>query len=297
MNNLLVSIITPTYNSASMLKRAIDSVIAQSYENWEMLIVDNNSQDDTKIIIENFNDERIKYFSIDNKGIIAKSRNLAILHAKGKWIAFLDADDWWLPDKLSFSVSNLQKGSEVIYHDLISKGPGSRFFSNTIKSRKLSKYVFQDLVLFGNALLNSSVVVSSSLIKKAGKLSEDPDLVGSEDYEYWLRIARCSEKFSRIPLALGFYWIGTNNVTNPNRTITGLTKLRKRFYDESLIIHSPFWMAFAIAKAYLKVKKFNNACFELKNINKFKLSAVEIIKIKILYFLIFLIKFKKNFFT
>ena len=90
-----VSVVIPTYNHAKFLGKALESVIYQTYRNWEVIVIDNKSTDGTRQVIENYKDPRIQYFKISNDGIIAKSRNLGINVAKGEWIAFLDSDDWW----------------------------------------------------------------------------------------------------------------------------------------------------------------------------------------------------------
>ena len=96
----LVSVIIPTYNHANFLSKTLKSVINQTYSNWEAIVIDNHSKDNTDEVVAKFKDSRIILYKIKNNGIIAKSRNLGIEHANGKWIAFLDADDWWYPDKL-----------------------------------------------------------------------------------------------------------------------------------------------------------------------------------------------------
>lgn len=110
-----VSIITPTYNSERFIAETIVSVQAQTYQDWEMIIVDDCSTDKTAEIVASFQekDSRIKYFyNSTNKGS-ALSRNLALQKAKGKWIAFLDSDDLWLPDKLEKQIEFMTKNN---YH-------------------------------------------------------------------------------------------------------------------------------------------------------------------------------------
>ena len=115
----LVSIITPVYNCAKFIAETINSVIAQTYINWELIIVDDCSTDDTENVVRSFQDQRIHYYkNVENSGA-AISRNRALREAKGRWIAFLDSDDLWLPNKLdrqikfmmdnhiSFSYTNL----------------------------------------------------------------------------------------------------------------------------------------------------------------------------------------------
>lgn len=108
----LVSIITPTYNCGRFIAETIDSVLSQSYGDWEMLIVDDCSTDNTKEIVEKYcaKDSRIKYCCLERNSGAAVARNRALRMAKGRWIAFLDSDDLWTPDKLekqlAFMVAN-----------------------------------------------------------------------------------------------------------------------------------------------------------------------------------------------
>lgn len=96
----IVSIIMPSYNTAKYIQQSIQSVINQTFTSWELIIVDDNSTDDTKKIVENFNDNRIKFIKNETNNGAAYCRNKALKEAKGKWIAFLDSDDIWLPKKL-----------------------------------------------------------------------------------------------------------------------------------------------------------------------------------------------------
>lgn len=98
--NELVSIIMPSYNTARFLPETIGSVLAQTYENWELIIVDDCSADDTDEVIRRFEDLRIRYYKNECNSGAAVSRNRALREAKGRWIAFLDSDDLWHPEKL-----------------------------------------------------------------------------------------------------------------------------------------------------------------------------------------------------
>ncbi len=102
----LVSIITPSYNTAKYIADTIRSVLSQTYQNWEMIIVDDCSTDDTDEVVATFLcDKRIRYLKNAQNSGAAVSRNYAIREARGKWIAFLDSDDLWLPDKLERQIS------------------------------------------------------------------------------------------------------------------------------------------------------------------------------------------------
>ena len=102
----LVSIIMPSYNTARFIKETVDSVLAQSYTNWELLVVDDCSTDNTDDVVAQFSgDSRIKYIKNSKNSGAAESRNRALREAKGKWIAFLDSDDLWEPDKLKKQIA------------------------------------------------------------------------------------------------------------------------------------------------------------------------------------------------
>ena len=100
----LISIIMPTFQHGHCISRSIQSVLDQTYESWELIIIDNHSVDNTSDIVLSFKDSRIKYLKFPNNGIIAASRNHGVLISKGDWIAFLDSDDWWEQSKLQASM-------------------------------------------------------------------------------------------------------------------------------------------------------------------------------------------------
>lgn len=112
-NNELVSIITPSYNTAQYIGETIKSVLNQTYTNWEMIIVDDCSTDNTDEIVAQYTDKRIKYIKNEKNSGAAVSRNRALREAKGRWIAFLDSDDLWMPDKLSNQIRFMENND---YH-------------------------------------------------------------------------------------------------------------------------------------------------------------------------------------
>lgn len=107
--NDLVSIITPSYNCAKYIGETIESVLAQTYTNWEMIIIDDCSTDNTAEVIANYNDPRIHYLKNKKNSGAALSRNYALREAKGRWMAFLDSDDMWTPEKLERQIQFMEK--------------------------------------------------------------------------------------------------------------------------------------------------------------------------------------------
>ncbi|EMO04349.1 glycosyltransferase-like protein, family 2 domain protein, partial [Leptospira interrogans serovar Icterohaemorrhagiae str. Verdun HP] len=107
--NPLVSVVIPTYNHSDFLKLSLASVINQTYLNWEAIVIDNHSNDNTDEVVSSFGNSKVRLTKIKNNGVISVSRNLGIKEAKGDWISFLDSDDLWFPNKLERVVFEIQK--------------------------------------------------------------------------------------------------------------------------------------------------------------------------------------------
>jgi len=208
-----VSIIIPTYNNAEFLGKALKSVIDQTYNSWEAIVIDNNSTDQTDEVINKFQDTRIKYFKISNDGIIAKSRNFGINVAKGEWIAFLDSDDWWTEDKLEVCLNNVNERTDIIYHklEIVYSKPKSFLNRKKVVGRHLNKPILNDLLISeihkGSAIGNSSVMVRRDMLIRIGGISENKNLVASEDFNTWLRIAQITDQFKYLKNTLGYYLV------------------------------------------------------------------------------------------
>ena len=102
-------------------------------------------------------------------------------------------------------------------------------FLKKVHSRKLSSPVFDDLLAYGNGLLNSSVVVRKSFLIEIGGASEDLDLLGFEDFDTWLKVSKLTDKFKRIPYTLGYYWLGGCNISNEDKFIHIIQVIKKRY--------------------------------------------------------------------
>ena len=251
--NNLVSVIIPTYNRAYSLERTIKSVIDQSYQNWEIIVVDNNSTDNTDELIASLNDTRIQLLKINNGGIIAASRNIGIKASKGTYIAFLDSDDWWEPEKLTNAIDTLLGGYDFTYHDLYLFDGKKK--GKVLKSDQLFKPIYKDLLINGKRLNLSSVVVSKTLIQMAGCFDENIDLVGAEDADLYLKIAKHTEKFKKLRGVLGHYSVHDDNMTTCARNIKHITyrmRVYKEEYEEMSSGH-PVWALYTLARAYDKL--------------------------------------------
>lgn len=214
------SVIIPTYNREKELKRSIQSVLAQSFSNLEVLVMDDGSNDYTESMVRSLDDSRITYDWDENFGGPAKPRNRGIAKAQGEWICFLDADDWWADNKLEICHQHINEQVDVIYHDLEIVGVPARLFrSKIIKSRQLKTPVLIDLLVGGNAIANSSAVVRKKLLDEIGRIDERKEMIASEDYNTWLRLAKVSERFLYIPKPLGFYLVHEKNISHRDMSL------------------------------------------------------------------------------
>ena len=289
MNSPLVSIIIPTFNREKELERAINSVLCQTFTNWEICIIDNNSSDNSIKLINRFKDSRIRIYMIQNNGIIAASRNLGIKKSKGKYLAFLDSDDWWSSTKLEKSIKVLEQGdASLVYHDLyMVNNDNQKFFFKKTKSRKLSKPIFDELLIYGNTICTSSVVIRKNILTKISGFTEDSRFVGGEDFDAWLTIAASGEFFFKIPKVLGCYWIGQNKTTNSKRTIQILNDLEIKFKNKIIekgLSEKTYSFNFVKAREYDKLNMRAEALMEFRN--ALLKEPILIIKFKILIRLI-----------
>lgn len=221
----LVSIIMPSYNHARYIGEAINSVLAQTYSNWELLIVDNHSIDETFGIINKIKDDRIKLLMVNNDGIIAKSRNIGIQNAKGDFIAFLDSDDVWCPEKLALQLDVFNKYSNVaLVCGLMRLIPSGRNVRLSTKNENIVQ--FQEL-LGDNKIGNSGAIIRADIIPKVGYIDEDREILGVEDYSYWLKILSYGYDAFILNSVVFLYRIHVNQVTTSKSILMSHKKIIK----------------------------------------------------------------------
>jgi len=183
-----VSVIIPNYNNAKFITEAIDSVLAQTYKNYEIIVVDDGSTDGTREVLEPYiKKKQIRYVYQKNKKQ-AVARNNGIKYAKGELIAFLDADDLWFPKKLELQVP-LFKNKEVglIYGDILLLRDESTKPSNHTDA--FDKGNIFNKLLMGNFICTSTTIIRKECFDKVGLFKEGMDYFGVEDYHMWLRIS------------------------------------------------------------------------------------------------------------
>lgn len=266
--SVAVSVVIPTYNRAADLRRALTSILTQTWTDWEVVIVDNHSTDATDEVVASFNERRIRLLKIHNEGVIARSRNLGIREAVGEYIAFLDSDDWWTADKLERSMAAL-RAADMVYHDLyLVRSAGQRIHWRRVRTRNLRRPAFDDLLVGGNAITTSSVVVRRELMNSIGGFSEDPMLVSWEDYDAWLRLSKLTEKFAKVDGVHGYYWVGGGNMTSAERTVRNLSYFKRMYIDadpQRAGSPLPAWCHYSLGIAYRQLGKHRLAVDHMRS--------------------------------
>jgi len=186
----VISVIIPAYNRSLLLKRSINSVYSQTFKDFEIIVVDDGSTDNTSSLIKEYNN-KIKYIYITHSGV-SKARNVGINSANGEWISFLDSDDYWLPEKLEKQMIYLVKNNryKICHTDEIWIRNGVRINQGK-KHKKYEGWFFYpslDLCLISP----SSILIHREILNEVGLFDESLEYV--EDYDLWLRIT------SRFPI-------------------------------------------------------------------------------------------------
>lgn len=229
MPEIKVSVIIPTFNRAKLIKRSIQSVLDQTYQDFEVIIVDDGSTDDTKSVIESFKNPRIKYISHDiNKGPSA-ARNAGIKNAKGKYIAFQDSDDEWLPEKLEKQMECFDTVSprvSIVYCGLWRKKDKNISLipppSVSPKDGDINLFICR-----GNFIAMPTVVCEKECFNKAGLFDEK--FHHFEDWELLIRLSRYSRiKYIDEPLVMSYFTPGGVN----EQGLIAEAKTTKQIFDK-----------------------------------------------------------------
>ncbi len=208
MHNL-ISVITPAYNAEKFISDTIDSIIKQTYTNWELLITDDCSTDETWELLQKYaaNDERIKIFRLEKNSGPGITRNNSIKHSKGRFIAFCDSDDLWIPEKLEKQIHFLQE-NDVPFT-----------FSSYQKINELGEkggIVIAPKELSYNTLLKTCPIGCLTAIydtEKIGKVYM-PEIRKRQDYGLWLKIFKIIGSTNGMDDVLAIYRVRTNSVSS-----------------------------------------------------------------------------------
>ncbi|WP_291142712.1 glycosyltransferase [Flavobacterium sp. UBA7680] len=269
MSYPLVSIIVPTYDRTEFLKLTIESIINQTYKNLEIIVIDDGTPNDKNLLLcQTF--KEVKYIKIENSGGPAKPRNTGINLAKGKYIAFIDDDDLWLPNKIETQVNILEQNPEFgLIHGCCQVINENGILQSQIAGRPGSidvKHGNVSMKMMGNwTLMTPSVLLNKSIVDKVGLFNEKMPSAG-EDAEYWIR---CSffTKFYYVDEPLVQYRVHNNNISTEAKGYADLSlflkKVLTKFNSEKIIDNIQYKIL------------LNNLCaMQIKMIKKFSYKSV-----------------------
>lgn len=251
MSNTKVSIITPMFNSEKFILSAINSVLSQTYTNWELLIIDDCSTDNSKRIVHDCmkHDKRIVYIGTEKpSGSPSIPRNIGINKASGRFIAFLDSDDLWLPNKLEKQISYFKEEKVVIVYSNYEKISEEGISSNRIVLAP--KYCSYENLLKGNVIACCTCVYDSYKIGKMYLPNQ-----GHEDYALWLKILRNGFLARNAGLVLAKYRVRKSSISsNKLNVIFWLYNIYRKNEKKSLFL-SIYYTFIALVKSFFKYLK------------------------------------------
>ena len=250
MEEELVSIIMPSYNTGKFIKETINSVIAQTYSNWELIIVDDCSTDNTDEIVKSINDNRIIYLKNETNSGAAISRNKALREAKGRWIAFLDSDDLWKNDKLEKQIKFMKENncyfSYTNYIEIDENGNinGKRVTGH----KKITK----------TGMFNYCWPGCLTVMYDANKIGliQIEDIKKNNDYAMWLKVCKKADCYL-LSEDLAMYRKRSGSISN--HSYMSLIKWHYKLYREAEhqnIIYSLFNTCRNIMFGFYKKKKY-----------------------------------------
>ena len=249
----MVSIIMPSYNTASYIKESIQSVLNQTYTNWELIIVDDCSTDETDEVLNTIIDSRIKYFKNKENSGAAISRNKALREARGQWVAFLDSDDLWMPNKLEKQINFMKKNgytfSYTNYEEIDENG-------NRTGIRVTGPYKITKTGMFNYCWPGCLTVMYDA--SKVG-LVQIEDIKKNNDYAMWLKICQ-KEDCYLLDEDLGLYRKGRSGSVSTQRVTTMIKWHYKLFRnaEKQGIIKSVFDTGRNMIFGYYKRKKYKS---------------------------------------
>lgn len=218
-----ISVIVTTYNRPKLLKETLQSILNQTYVDFELIVVDNNSNYDFFKLIESFNDNRIIAYQNENDGVIAVNRNFGIKKSKGQYIAFCDDDDTWTFDKLESQLKYLKNDKfDLVYSNtkLIFEN-GSTKFTNFTNINSLSKLLKQ------NHITLSSVIVKKSL---SLFFNENKNFITVEDYELWIRLIQQGLRFKFVEKPLVNWRVLNNSMSQKSKSNNEKVNIKFRIF-------------------------------------------------------------------
>lgn len=215
-----ISIVVTTYMHGKYIRAAIESVLEQTFKDYELIIIDDGSPDNTEEEVSKLKDNRIKYLKQSHSGLPANARNRGIEIATGRLIALFDGDDIWYPNKLERCLEILNNDStiDILCHDLnLQRSSDGKIFKRTFYG-PYQDDMYRQLLLEGNTLGISSTIIKRSIFSEDKfAFSEDERLFTVEDYDLWLRLARPKQyRFFYLSEILGLHRVFESSASLAN---------------------------------------------------------------------------------
>jgi len=217
-----LTVVIPTFNRTQELVRALDSLVAQTDADFEVIVCDDGSSEDIAAAIQHFHNRlRLQLLRIDNSGGPARPRNVATKAATTRWISYLDSDDWWFPTSVVNVKKYLTDRWDIVYHPLRVERADRDTAANPPQGAEIGEPLRTDdpllhMIRFGNPLATSGTTVRRELMMAMGGFDESRELASVEDFDAWLRLAANGARLNYIPEALGAYWVGSDQISTFN---------------------------------------------------------------------------------
>ncbi|EAC8844357.1 glycosyltransferase family 2 protein [Listeria monocytogenes] len=246
-NNKLVSIIMPCYNSANVIDMSIQSILSQSYQNFQLIIVDDYSSDHSIEKIKAYlSDHRIQLVQLPRNMGVANARNVGIKHSLGRFIAFLDSDDVWQPEKLKKQVSMIESTDAPLVYSAY-----HTFLENT--NEPLKKIQVPEFIDYEGLLRNTIIGCLTVMVdrNKTGEF-EMPDIPGGEDTATWLNILKSSGGAVGTNESLAYYRVSSTSLSGNKWRMAWRTWRMYRQTQELSLFKTYICFSFYVKNAVIK---------------------------------------------
>lgn len=256
----MFSIVIPTYNRLSKLMRAVDSVLNQSFQGFELIIVDDGSTDRTQEYVESIQDARVSYVWQSNSGLPSVARNKGISKATEPWVCFLDSDDWWMLNKLEeiHRIIKEHPDCDVVSHnELITDASGNpvKSIKHTCEPGKETRCLLETR----NFLSPSAIAIKREKLEELNGFNISEAFWSVEDFELWIRLSRIAT-FAYIDKDLGYCFVdGTGISSELTRHMNCMKNVFIEHADRSIVDKRIFMVDSALARLHLKQREFGSA--------------------------------------
>ena len=249
-----VTVVMPAYDAAAFIGEAIESVVAQTFTDWKLIVVDDGSTDATPDVVDACEDPRVRLLAIEHSGLPAVARNRGLASSESTHVAFLDADDLWRPRKLELQLAALDSRHDVglVHTGFEQLREGALEPVVHLPGLTAGGPQFERLAV-GNYIANSSVLLRRDLLTRHGAFDEDPRMRGTEDFELWLRLSPHTT-FAYVDEPLLVYRVHPGNLGQGRQMglgyVTVMEKMEQLYPDRVAGLGVPYWRMLGYHRSY-----------------------------------------------